>query len=149
MVATNPSTPEHFQMDEVVRIVSQPPRIKEAVAGKDGFILGMGAAGEDGGRVYGVHLNEYGEVFAIDAAALEPTGRFRDVEKQRIVTRSRTAWFAGGCNLLKTDDNVRALLTYRETALRASAKDPPPGAAKFAERIEMIEKQLREWSINF
>jgi hypothetical protein len=149
MAATNPIAPKPFQVDEIVRVVVQPPRTKETVAGMEGFISWVSAPDEHGRRIYGVHLNEYGQPFAIDAEGLQATGLFRDVEHHRIVTRNRTAWFAGSCNLLKTDDNLRALLAYRETALRANAKDPPPGAAKFARRIEMIERQLREWGINF
>jgi hypothetical protein len=114
----------------------------------------MGAEGKNGRRVYGVHLNEYGEIFAIDGGALQPTGRFRDAQDERLVTRSRTVWFAGGCDLLKTEDNVRALLAYRNTALLArrqssSTPDLPPAAVKFARRLEMIEKQLRNWGIDF
>jgi hypothetical protein len=78
-----------FATYEVVRIISDAPRIKETIRNKEGIIVGMSEPNDDGSRDYGVHINEYQETFAIPEQMLVSTGRF--AAERDINSRSRTA----------------------------------------------------------
>lgn len=64
-----------FKFYEIVRIIAQPQRIKETVIYKEGIVLGMSDPDDHGHRIFGVGINEYGEVFDLPWDALESTGR--------------------------------------------------------------------------
>ena len=64
-----------FAFYEIVRVIGDPPRIREALRGKEGIVLGMTDASDVVERGYGVGINEFGEVFAIPEHYLESTGR--------------------------------------------------------------------------
>src|SRR4051794_1493119 len=65
-----------FKFHEIVRIIVQPPGIRKALIGREGLITGMTDPDDQNRRGYAVHLNEYGNAFAIPEDALEATGRF-------------------------------------------------------------------------
>jgi len=64
-----------FAFYEIVRVIGDPPRIQEALRGKEGIVVGMSDASGAVERDYGVGINEFGEVFAIPEHLLESTGR--------------------------------------------------------------------------
>jgi hypothetical protein len=76
-----------FKFYEIVRVVVQPPRIRETLIDKEGIVVGMSDANNHN-RDYGIHINEYGETFAVPEHALESTGRFGS--RQDVV--SRMSW---------------------------------------------------------
>ena len=78
-----------FASYEVVRIISEAPRIKKTIRNKEGIIVGMSDPYDDGHRDYGVHINEYEETFSIPEEMLVSTGRIASEED--IVSRSRAA----------------------------------------------------------
>jgi hypothetical protein len=77
-----------FKFYEIVRVVVQPPRIRETLIYKEGIVVGMSEPNNHNHRDYGVHINEYGETFAIPEHALESAGRFGS--RQDVV--SRRSW---------------------------------------------------------
>jgi hypothetical protein len=76
-----------FKQYEIVRIVGEVSRIAVDLSNKEGFVVGMSEPCEDGRRDFGVHVNEFGETFAIPERALESTGRMGSAAD--IVSRSR------------------------------------------------------------
>lgn len=81
-----------FRLYEIVRVIAENPRIRdlflrEALINKEGFVVGMSEPYEDNHRDFGVHINEYGETFALREDALERTGRMGSADD--IVSRSR------------------------------------------------------------
>ena len=77
-----------FSFCEIVRVVTQPPRIREMLVGIEGTVVGLSDADAVGCRDYGVHIDTYGETFAIPEAHLESTGQFGT--RAGTVSRSRT-----------------------------------------------------------
>ena len=63
-----------FAFYEIVRVIGDPPRIREALRGKEGIVVGMSDSSNVVERDYGVHINEFGETFGIPEHLLEPTG---------------------------------------------------------------------------
>jgi hypothetical protein len=81
-----------FAFYEIVRVIGDPPRITEALRGKEGIVVGMSDSSAVVERDYGVHINEFGEMFGIPEHLLEPTGRFGS--RKDIVSRDpRTRLF--------------------------------------------------------
>lgn len=144
-----------FKFYEIVRILVQPPKIQKAVLNREGPISGMTDPDEEGRRGYAVHIDEYGETFSFAEEQLVATGRFGS-DQDYFVTRSRTIWFRGTSGrsiLLKTDDNVRALLAYRDKARRTGpesldVKPSPERTAEDARRLQKVDQQLREWGLD-
>jgi hypothetical protein len=81
--------PPRFRIYEVVRILSESPQIKKVLTNKEGVIVGMSEPYDDGHRDFGVHINEFGESFALPEQMLESTGRI--ATEDDIVSRSRAA----------------------------------------------------------
>jgi hypothetical protein len=64
-----------FQFYEIVRVIAQPASIRESLIQKEGIILGMSDPDRLNKRYYGVHINDYGETFAVYEDLLESCGR--------------------------------------------------------------------------
>jgi hypothetical protein len=64
-----------FTFNEIVRVLANPPRIKEKLAYREGIIGGIGDS-EGHEPQYGVLFKEYPFLFAIPESLLESTGRF-------------------------------------------------------------------------
>lgn len=76
-----------FEFFEIVRIKADVPGIPDPLIGREGLISGMGDPDEYERRVYGVHVNEYGEIFGIPEKYLESTGRLD--KRSDMISRSR------------------------------------------------------------
>ena len=65
-----------FKSNEIVRVLADPPRIKEKLANREGIISDGIGVNEDQEPVYGVLFKEYPFLFAIPEHLLESTGRY-------------------------------------------------------------------------
>jgi hypothetical protein len=54
-----------FKIDEMVRVLAQPPRIRQNVLQKEGIVRGWSDPAPGSCRHFAVHINDYGETFAI------------------------------------------------------------------------------------
>jgi len=64
-----------FQFYEIVRVIAESPLIRQSLIQKEGIIVGMSASDTLNKRDYAVHINEYGETFALPEQLLESCGR--------------------------------------------------------------------------
>jgi hypothetical protein len=76
-----------FKIHEIVHVLAQPPRIHQNVLQKEGIVVGWSDPTPGSCRHYGVHINDYGETFAIPEDVLESIGR--SANQQAIISRSR------------------------------------------------------------
>ncbi len=76
-----------FKIHEIVHVLAQPPRIYQNILQKQGIVLGWSDPAPSGCRHYAVHINDYGETFAIPEDALESIGC--SANQQAITSRSR------------------------------------------------------------
>ena len=65
-----------FKIHEIVQVLAQPPRIHQDLRQREGIVLGWSDPAPGSCRDYAVHINGYGETFAIPENALESIGRF-------------------------------------------------------------------------
>ncbi|MEI8194404.1 MAG: hypothetical protein WCI73_00690 [Phycisphaerae bacterium] len=76
-----------FKFYEVVRIIAVTPRVREDIIYKEGIIVGMSDPDDQNRREYGVHINEFGETFAVPEQSIESTGR--SANRQDVISRKK------------------------------------------------------------
>jgi hypothetical protein len=74
---------------EIVTVLTQPPRLRDPVAGREGIVVGRSDPYEDGHRDYAVHFNHLGQVRSIPEDCLRAEGR--QARPDEVVTRSSVA----------------------------------------------------------
>ena len=80
-----------FKFYEIVRIIAVPTSVRKDLVNKEGIVVGMSDTHNELIRDYGIHVNEYGETFALPEHSLESTGKH--ASQNDIVSRSR--WSRG------------------------------------------------------
>ena|SRR5438874_2459325 len=91
---------------DVVRVSTQPQRLRHDVAGKEGVVVGWSDADEAGNRDYGVYFADLQEVVTVPGNNLQETGRRGSAEE--IVTRK---------GLRRRSDNAKPGATVNENAV--------------------------------
>jgi hypothetical protein len=87
MITHDEQRPAKFKIHEIVHVLAQPPRIHQNVLQKEGIVLGWSEPTSNSCRHYAVHINDYGETFAMPEDALESIGC--SANQQAITSRSR------------------------------------------------------------
>ena len=75
-----------FAQHELVRVVAQPPRVKDALVDRQGMVVGQSEPYCTGERDYAVHFDHLGQVRVVPEALLRSEGKEGRLES--VMTRS-------------------------------------------------------------
>src|SRR5262249_36960058 len=113
-----------FRIHEIVHVLAQPPCIHQDVRQREGIVLGWSDPVPGSCRQYAVHMNDYGETFAIPEAALGSNGR--SANQQAMTSRSRA----------KGRKRLPRMVTYNGQDYEVVAEELANG--KYISRIDSV-----------